>query len=256
MIYIGGKPFTTAEELPSYAQMSGMQKEIAKKIWQSNETFFYDHNRQFQFEVILRSNTVTAALALKKSGANFATFRTASANKDYWIVTGYGGLLMRSDVNPSDAVADIFNHGSQYGFECTTSMMVILYKAILDTIGVQRFNQLFRGLLLYSTEHDEDLQLTAVTQGESIPGDLRYIANPDFHPSTPQWQGENIIMLTDGQLFGHGVGLGTLPEFIAILNRFRYPGAATSAYLTAQIIRPNFRRMAEYVSHPIRRLLV
>ncbi|WHY71332.1 protein-glutamine gamma-glutamyltransferase [Fictibacillus enclensis] len=256
MVYIKGKQLNTIEDIPGFGQFSEAQRATAVRLLNSRESFFYDSSRQLQFEITYRANIVSSAYALKDSGARFATFQTARANRNFWILTAYGGFLIRPDVTPADAITDIFVNGRKYAFECTTSMMIILYKGLLETIGPTTFNQLFRGLLLWSTEHDEDLQLTAVMSGESLAGDIRYIQNPEFHPATPQWQGENLIDLGNGMFFGHGIGVGMLGEFIEVLNQRRRPGATTSAFLTAQIIRPNFRRMAEYTGHPLRRLLV
>ncbi|MCQ6264129.1 protein-glutamine gamma-glutamyltransferase [Fictibacillus sp. WQ 8-8] len=256
MIYVKGTQLNSIEEIPGRGQFSEAQRGTALKLLNSRESFFYDNSRQLQFEITYRANIVSSAYALKDSGARFATFTTAKANRNFWILTAYGGFLLRPDVTPADAITDIFVQGRKYGFECTTAMMIILYKALLETIGPSTFNQLFKGLLLWSTEHDEDLQLTSVYQGDSLPGDIRYIQNPEFHPATPQWQGENLVDLGNGMFFGHGIGAGMLGEFIDVLNQRRRPGATTSAFLTRQIIRPNFRRMAEYTGHPLRRLLV
>lgn len=256
MIFIKRAQINGIEEIPGSQGFTEAQRAAAMKLLNSRESFSYDNSRQLQFEITYRANIVSSAYALKDSGARFATFQTARANRDFWILTAYGGFLIRPDVTPADAITDIFVNGRKYGFECTTSMMIILYKGLLETIGPTTFNQLFRGLLLFSTEHDEDLQLTGVQQGEPLPGDIRYIQNPEYHPATPQWQGENLIDLGNGMFFGHGIGVGMLGEFIEVLNQRRRPGATTSAFLTAQIIRPNFRRMAEYTGHPLRRLLV
>jgi protein-glutamine gamma-glutamyltransferase len=254
LIFINGYTVDPAQ-ITGFNQLTATQKQIGRKIGASRESFYYTSPHQFLFEAVMRSNTVSAANALRDSGASFATFVNARCNPEYWRRTAYGGFSLRPDVRPSDAITDIFVNGKKYGFECTTAIMIMLYKAVLESIGSRMFNQLFNGLLLYSTEHDEDMQITAYPSGSSLPGDLRYIANPEHDPRLPQWQGENVVDLGNGNVFGHGIGTGTYEEIIEVLNTKRFPGATVSAYLTPEIIRPNYRLMSEYTRHPIRRLL-
>lgn len=254
LIFVNGYSVDT-DQISGFNQLTATQKQIGLKLKNSRESFYYRSPHQFLFEVIMRSNIVAAAYAMRDSGASFSTFVNARCNPQYWRRTAYGGFLLRPDANPSEAITDIFINGKRYGFECTTAIMIMLYKAVLETIGAKMFNQLFNGLLLYSTEHDADLQIIAVPSGDSLPGDVRYIKNPEHHPNTPQWQGENVIDLGNGQVFGHGIGTGTIGEIIDVLNRKRIPGATVPAFLTAEIIRPNYRLMSEYTRHPVRRLL-
>ncbi|KZE67804.1 hypothetical protein AWM68_18735 [Fictibacillus phosphorivorans] len=254
MIFVNGYPVNTSQ-ISGFNSLTSTQKQIGEKLKNSRESFYYTSPHQFLFEVVMRSNIVAAALAMRDSGAGFATFVNARCNPQYWRRTAYGGFLLRSGVRPSDAISDIFINGKKYGFECTTAIMIMFYKAVLETIGTRMFDQLFNGLLLYSTEHDEDLQIIQVSSGDSLPGDVRYVKNPEHHPNTPQWQGENLIDLGNGQFFGHGIGTGTIGEVIDVLNKKRMPGATVSAFLTSEIIRPNYRLMSEYTRHPIRRLL-
>ncbi|MFC0187554.1 protein-glutamine gamma-glutamyltransferase [Fictibacillus aquaticus] len=254
MIIIGGYPVSPSA-VDGMGQLTLAQKQIAKKLAASSETFYYASNHQFTFEVVMRTNIVTAAYALKDSGAGFATFRNSRCNPVFWQRTGYGGFLLKRGVSPSAAITDIFFNGRKYGFECTTAIMILFYKAMLETIGSSMFDQLFGGLLLYSTEHDEDLQITAFRTGDPMPGDILYIKNPQHDPNKPQWQGENIVELGNGLYFGHGIGTGSLQEIIGVLNTKRMPGATISAYLTDDIIRPNYRLMSEYTRNPVRRLL-
>ncbi|MBN3554411.1 protein-glutamine gamma-glutamyltransferase [Fictibacillus halophilus] len=254
MIFVNGYPVETAQ-ISGFKSLTPTQKQVGEKLQKSRESFYYTSPHQFLFEVVMRTNIVAAANGMRDSGAGFATFVNSRCNPQYWRRTAYGGFLLRSDVRPSDAISDIFINGKRYGFECTTAIMIMMYKAILETIGAGMFDQLFNGLLLYSTEHDEDLQIIAVPSGDSLPGDVRYVKNPEHHPNTPQWQGENLIDLGNGQFFGHGIGTGTIGEVIDVLNQKRMPGATVSAFLTAEIIRPNYRLMSEYTRHPIRRLL-
>jgi protein-glutamine gamma-glutamyltransferase len=254
LIYINGYSVEPAQ-ITGFNKLTTAQKEIGERLIGSRESFYYSTPHQFLFEVVMRANIVAAAYAMRDSGAGFSTFVNSRCNPVYWRRTAYGGFSMKPGVKPSDAITDIFMNGKMYGFECTTAIMIMLYKAVLESIGANMFNQLFNGLLLYSTQHDEDLQIVAYPAGASLSGDIRYIKNPEHHPNTPQWQGENVIILGDGNVFGHGIGIGTIDEIIVILNTKRAPGATVSAYLISEIIRPNYRLMAEYTRHPIRRLL-
>ncbi|MDR1821113.1 MAG: protein-glutamine gamma-glutamyltransferase, partial [Oscillospiraceae bacterium] len=77
------------------------------------------------FESQMRAAIVEQAQRLYRSGLNFATFRKSFCNSLYWFRTADGGFSLRSDKNASDAVADIFRNGGQYGTECATAMIIV-----------------------------------------------------------------------------------------------------------------------------------
>src|SRR5690606_11785293 len=96
---------------------------------------------------------------------------------------------------PSDAIRDIFANGHLYGFECATAMIIVLYKAALDSIGEAAYNRLFANTYLYHWNVDRDLGLTTLPESRFIPGDILYFDNPEVDPSMPQWQGENVVYM-------------------------------------------------------------
>ncbi|MFD0589598.1 protein-glutamine gamma-glutamyltransferase [Paenibacillus sp. GCM10027627] len=223
----------------------GMLTEFEKKIlnrkMSSPALYQYPSLNALVFELKLRSNIVNAARAMHQSGVNFATFENSHSNPQYWIRVPNGGFLLRPGVPPSAAVNDIFNEGQLYGFECATAIIIIMYKAVLDTIGEAAFNRHFRNLFLRDWQTDQDLQLeTSYNLNETYPGDVLYFKNPDHDPSTPEWQGENAILLDDNLFFGHGIGIDSSQEIIAQLNRARVPGSMISAFLQNLVLRPDF----------------
>lgn len=203
-------------------------------------------NRQ-QFEAIMRQNIVGAAQALNYSGVSFADFENSRSNPQYWTMTDQGGFRIRKEVTPAEGIRDIFRNGRMYAFECATAMVIVLYKAVLDSIGDQQFNQLFANILLYDWHYDEDLRLIQV-QGShrAAPGDILYFINPDVSPETPEWKGENTIKLNDTMYYGHGMGILPAEEIIASLNRHRRPGSNRSAYLTENIVFPDFAYLSQF----------
>ncbi|WP_054956312.1 protein-glutamine gamma-glutamyltransferase [Paenibacillus dakarensis] len=216
--------------------LTELERSILQQKQNSPVVYRYPSPDALRFELRMRSHIVGAAIALDASNAAFATFKTSKANERFWYRREDGGLQQRPDVRSSDALNDIFVNGRLYGFECATAMVVILYKAVLDTIGEEAFNIYFQNLLLYDWQYDRDLPIRIIhNKNEAYPGDVVYFANPDFNPLTPQWRGENAIVLSTDRYFGHGIGVRNGEEMILSLNRRRIPGSTTSAYLTDQI---------------------
>lgn len=227
------------------------EKAIVEKMAASEQVFSYVTFQPLRFELRLRDELVKAALALHRSGAAFATFSRSRCNEEYWNLTENGGFQLRTEVTPASGIQDIFTNGDQYGFECTTAIMIMCYKAILESIDLETFNNLFSNLYLWDGYYDKDLALTKREHAELLPGDIRYINNPDFDPSHPEWQGENTIYLGKGAYFGHGIGVARAEDMIRILNRKRRPEATQSAYLMDEAIFPQFEYLAQYDSTPV-----
>lgn len=218
------------------SNMSELERSIFQKKKESPVIYRYDSPDALMFELKMRSNTVNAAKALDDSDAAFATFKNSRGNDKFWVRREDGGLVQKAGVLSSDAVNDIFENGQLYGFECATAMVVTLYKATLDTIGKETFNAHFQNLLLYDWKYDSDLHIRILhNKNEAYPGDVLYFENPDFNPNTPQWRGENAIMLSNDQYFGHGIGIKNERDMILALNKRRKPGSTTSAFLTDQV---------------------
>lgn len=158
----------------------------------------------------------------------------------------YGGFRLRSDVKPSDAIKDIYINSRKYGTECATAMVIVYYKAVVDTYPAQLFDSIFRRIYLMDWQHlDPQLRIQTIDPGMiELPGDCRYIKNPDVDPLTPEFQGENLIDLGDGYYYGHGVGIATKERVIAILNTKRKAGSTVSAYLMDQVTNPGYRHLA------------
>lgn len=200
----------------------------------------YPDERDLNFELRMREATLTAARDLNDSGAAFAVFERSRCNAEYWNRERNGAFRLRGDRPPSDAIRDIFAHGPLYGFECATAIVIVFYKAALDTIGDEAFNRLFANLYLFHWNVDRDLGLTTIPTRNFIPGDCLYFDNPDVNPETMQWQGENVIYMGPDVYYGHGMGIRNARDIIAELNANRRPGAVRSAYLMQQATRPDY----------------
>ena len=134
------------------------------------------------------------------------------------------------------ALNDIFINGRLYAFECGTAILIVFYKAILDSIGSKHFDRIFPDLFLYNWHYHQHLSILVHEGMDYLPGDCLYFKNPDFAPNTPEWQGENAIMLDQNLFFAHGVGVTDQQEIITELNSNRIWGSMISAYLTTHII--------------------
>ncbi|MGM0878534.1 MAG: protein-glutamine gamma-glutamyltransferase [Bacillota bacterium] len=198
------------------------------------------------FERKLRKNIIVSARAMNQSNVRFEVFARSRCNPQYWHLTSTGGFQLRQGVKPSDAIQDIYINSSQYAFECATGKVIIYYHAVLSLIGEYLFNQLFQNIYLYSWHADPDLGLRSIYSHRFLPGDVVYFNNPDFNPRTPQWRGENAVVLGDGTYFGHGLAIKTAEQMIHALNKRRKPGANQSAYLTNLVTRPSFKHLAKF----------
>jgi protein-glutamine gamma-glutamyltransferase len=232
-----------------------MEKEIYGQKNKSFSTYAYDSVEELQFELRLRSKIIEAARALLASKAAFAPFNRSRCNWKYWIRTEKGGFQLRPNALPSAAIRDIYVSGGLYAFECATAMVIVLYKAMLDMIGEERFNALFANLLLWDWNYDSDLHLITVdSRAESYPGDILYFRNPDVSPDTPQWQGENAVKLGNNLYYGHGIGNKSEVQIIYVLNRYRKPNSTQSAYLTDQTTYPDYKYLAHLFGSGMSRL--
>ncbi|MFD3259678.1 protein-glutamine gamma-glutamyltransferase [Paenibacillus lentus] len=213
------------------------QSIIRQKRW-STAVHAYRSPEALNFELSMRAAIVQAARDFYAGGAQFATFKNSRANEQYWTRMPNGGFRLKEEAQPSEAIVDIFTNGHRYAMECATAMVVILYKGVLDSIGAEAFNSHFNQLVLYDWQYDSDLQMIRAQQAAA--GDVVYFENPDFNPQTPEWQGENAIVLDNNLYFGHGLGISSAEAIIDALNAKRKPGSTTSAFLSDLVVHPDF----------------
>ncbi|WP_078410007.1 protein-glutamine gamma-glutamyltransferase [Priestia abyssalis] len=234
----------------------GILSKEAVEILQSMESYSkvyeYETMAQLEFELALRLQIMEAAVSLYNSGVGFATFQTSKCNEKYWILTERGAFILKPNVLPETGIEDIFRNGKKYAFECATAMVIVFYKAVLESIDRKKFNRLFSGLFLYDWQYDKDLGLDSHEGNDFLPGDCVYFENPDYNPKTPQWQGENAIMLDENLYYGHGIGVTTKEAIIAFLNTKRKENSDRAAFLTSQIVRPNFWYLSRFRSAALR----
>ncbi|MBB5324422.1 protein-glutamine gamma-glutamyltransferase [Anoxybacillus tepidamans] len=230
----------------SHASLSKEQTMIFNALLKEKRTYVYQKEQQLRFELTLREHILHAAIRLAKSKAKFTIFRFSRCNEQYWLRNELGGFQLKQGASPADAINDIFENSQLYAFECATAIVIIFYKAVLDTIKTETFNQLFANLLLYDWHTDRDLGIETKNGDDYIPGDCLYFKNPDVDPVMPQWQGENTIYLGDGLYYGHGIGIKTKEEVIAALNKRRKTSATKSAYLLEQTTRIDFKYLSTF----------
>ncbi|MCM3601857.1 protein-glutamine gamma-glutamyltransferase [Robertmurraya korlensis] len=244
MIQISGGPFQQNENW----QLGSIEKTIIQQM--QNDPVFYSYYSDYEllFELKVRKNIIQSAKDMNNSQAVFTTFVYARCNPRYWQLTQAGGFLLRPDVQPAEAILDIYRNSSLYAFECATAIPIIYYHAILNSIGSHLFNSLFRDLYLYSWHTDTDLGIITFHSNHFLPGDVLYINNPDFDRNTPQFRGLNAVLLNDGRLFGHGFNIRTSTEMIQILNEKRKMDSHQSAYITKLVTRPSFKYLFRVAS--------
>ena len=228
---------------PALNQFSGLKREIYLALENSRSIHEYGSMHEFIFELKLRENIILAARKLHESKIAFAPFNGSKFNPKIWTKIKYGYLL-KPNVLPSDAIKDVFTNGREYAFECSTAIILIYYKAVLDSIATSYFNSLFQRLLVWDWNYDHDLGIITTVGRDFIPGDVVYFYNPDF--SHPVWTGENAVYLGNDQYFGHGIGIESEKGMIAALNTLRKPNATQDAYLISQHSRLNTKYLSQF----------
>ncbi len=197
---------------------------------------------------------VDASYKLSQSSIGFELIKNHRANPDFWDVGAGGVLTPKAGVNPSDAVADILNNSSKYGFECATGLVVVYYEAALDLLGPKDFDRVMKDLRIgpWVMEGDLDTHYGTSKPNPSgstydelpkdhavVPGAYYYFKNWDVTPDAKArgWQGENVIYLGEGKYYGHGIGLGEADMFVSKLASEMEAGGKTPSLLnlTARI---------------------
>ncbi|WP_153978151.1 protein-glutamine gamma-glutamyltransferase [Paenibacillus xylanilyticus] len=221
------------------------------QLLQNRPTLYsYQTLDHLQFEWKLRASLVHAAEGLNASGVSFASFEKSRCNPAYWNLNDEGGFELKPNVTPAEGIRDIWRNGSLYAFECATATVIVLYGGVLESIREEAFNSLFRDLLLFDWHYDSDLRLTEKNGSHNaLPGDVLYFKNPDVSSETPEWQGENTIMLREDLYYGHGIGIASGGQIIRTLNQFRTPGSQVSAYLMDNVIYPDFYYLSRFAEN-------
>jgi len=246
MIVVGGRPFDIDPLMEAY-QPNSIEGELLRRMADSTGTYGYDSVSELTFELELRREIVDAARALSRSRFSFAVFHKSRCNETYWERTANGGFDLREGELPSEAVMDIYTNGGQYATECATAILIVYYRALLETFGAERFDALFPHIYLMNWSRLDPLLREAGTPRRAVdqlPGDRGYFRNPDVDPETPEWQGENVIILPNDLYYGHGIGLTRAAGIIRGLNAHRREGSTQSAYLMDEVGRPDFKRLA------------
>ncbi|MFC3886015.1 protein-glutamine gamma-glutamyltransferase [Bacillus songklensis] len=229
-----------------YGISSSEKSKILELMGKYSKVYEYETMEQLEFELEIRLQIIRAAVLLYKSGVKFATFSRSKCNEKYWRLTEKGAFVLKPNVLPQTAIEDIFLNGSKYAFECATAIVIIFYKAVLESIDKEQFNRLFSGLYLYDWQYDQDLDLRTHEGTDFLPGDCVYFKNPEYDPKTPQWQGENAIILDENLYYGHGIGITTRQVIINFLNTKRKKNSNKSAYLTHRITRLNVNYLSQF----------
>ncbi|WP_270182528.1 protein-glutamine gamma-glutamyltransferase [Alkalihalobacillus sp. CinArs1] len=247
MILIGDK-VATIDDFDHRMIQNSFERQVLETLLNSSVTHTYRSRGEVVFEMQFRSAITASARELYYSGAQFADFYKSRCNPMFWNLMPDGAFQLRQGVPPAEAIVDIFRNGRIYAFECATAMIIVLYKAALRMLPPVKFNTLFADIRLWGWKYDADLRIVHNIPSQYIPGDIRYVKNPDVNPLTPEWQGENIVDMGDGMYFGHGLGFRTLPGIIDALARRRRPGAMRMPYLLETATRPGFSYLYQFAT--------
>lgn len=244
MIQLAGKTFDI-ETMPEYGAGS-VQRLVLEQMDKSSSTYKFDSIGELRFNLSLRKHTVDAAHSLNKSRMRFSTFHESFCNEEFWERTDNGGFLLKKNAVPSKAIMDIFENGRLYGTECATAMVIVIYRAVLESFGEELFNKTFKSIYLMDWSIKQPLLNDISTPkkvADILIGDRAYFMNEEVSPETSWWRGENVIVLPNNLFYGHGIGIQTSDDIIKSLNRNRIPDATISAYLMDKAARPNYKKL-------------
>lgn len=218
---------------------------IVKTMINSSGKYRFRSLDQLDFEVKTRLSIIDVSRRLAKSSFDFKVFDETICNPKYWKRTQEGGFLLLPNANPFVAIKDILHNSHLYGTECSTAIIIVFYLALVEVLPEELFNKLFKNIHLMDwTYIDNDLGLTKYRYpADYFPGDCRYFNNPGHNPSTPEWQGENVIDLGDGTYYGHGMGILSKDQIIKELNENRRMNSTQSSYLLKMATRINFKSL-------------
>ncbi|MDM5211315.1 protein-glutamine gamma-glutamyltransferase [Peribacillus sp. NJ4] len=234
MIKINHKWLDVSQIQPGVASDTSL--EILQLLAEDSNVFEYRNFGYLNFDIQLRHRVIEAAISLDKSSPEFSTLDESASNEQYWRVSKDGTFTLQPGIPPHAALLDIFLNGRLYAFECGTAIVVTFLKAILDLIGPRNFDYLFSNVFLYNFRPPSNMALDIHQGTDYLPGDCVYFENPDHDLETPEWQGENAILLGNNLFYGHGIGITTAQGIIDELNSNRKPNATISAFLTTHII--------------------
>ncbi|WP_347552175.1 protein-glutamine gamma-glutamyltransferase [Pseudalkalibacillus hwajinpoensis] len=247
MIIIGGD-VKDRDEFDNTFSQNPVEQKIVDLMYSSIASYSFRTRDALTFEVHFRSAIIDSSRELYYSGVQFADFYRSRCNPMFWQLLPDGAFQLKRGVPASEAILDIYQNGRLYAFECATAMIIILYRAALKMLPSQQFNHLFDNMRLWGWKYDQDLQIVHNVPPDYLPGDIRYVKNPDVNPLTPEWQGENIVDLGDGTFFGHGLGFRPLEGMIAALALRRRPGGTRMPYLMLPATRPGFSYLYQFSS--------
>ncbi|OQB15959.1 MAG: Protein-glutamine gamma-glutamyltransferase [Firmicutes bacterium ADurb.Bin193] len=245
MITIGRMQADTNELMVGYPENS-IERKIISGMSAAEGTYRFGSREELEFEVNLRTEIVNSAWALYRSNMDFAVFRESRCNPYYWRKTREGGFMLNESVSPYDAVIDIYTNGREYATECATAMIIVYYGALAKVYGKELFDSVFSFIHLMNWHYiDRNLKEIGymIRPRAYLPGDRRYVVNPDVNPVTPEWRGENLIDLSDGKYYGHGIGVYTVEVFIRALNNNRREDADEEAYFMETAANPNYSHL-------------
>lgn len=254
MIRVTNDNFNLSEFMNQYEEGS-IERTMLDKMSASAKEYQYDVVNTLIFELNLRRQIVKSAIDLNASRLGFSVFEKSRCNPQYWYRTSNGGFMLKEGAKPSSAINDIYVNGNKYATECATAIMIVYYKALLNVFKEDLFNKTFTTIYLMDWDVREPLlkEVTDLKQSaDALLGDRQYFANPDFDRQTPEWQGENVIVLPNNMYYGHGIGIATGEDIIRTLNTKRRSEDSRSAYLMDVVSYPDFRKLANVYSKSTR----
>lgn len=138
--------------------------------------------------------------------------------------TGWVTWKIKPGVKPSDAVECIFRYGAGSKMECLSVMSAIYYRAILKSIGPEKFDKIFKDSMQISQDSPVFRFVPPKPPGEPLkPGDWVYVrGHPQYHDpemnralgpgNEGAWVGENSVYIGGGKYSGLGLEDETLDE--------------------------------------------
>jgi len=228
-IIVGGKQYTPTSYIYTHLKNKyPSMDELLKNMHNGGNSPDYEFSSYLQLarEILVRYNATKGMEEVNKNGCcNYG--KPHRLNDTYWDKVGTTHFTVKKPLptgkNPSDAIDSIFEAGADNRLECNSLMVAVQYRAMLKTLGPDKFNTKFPGGdgIIISPHHrpprgvarhpiwEKKLYKSITITGESdlLPGDWVYFKNfSDYGAKHPGgvWSGEHALYMGGGKYQGFG----------------------------------------------------
>lgn len=253
-ILVNGKPYSPGRRFlrELAADYGAVMVEFIEEMHNGGAPpeYDFDSREQLRTEIKLRHSAIRSMEAVNVDPGccsyPTSTYDPGYLDPTYWEKQGPLRFTVKKPLpagkQASDAIEAIFAPGAGTELECNSMLVAIQYRAMLEALGEEAFNEKFpNGDWIFISPHhraprgesDHPLrdmklyeQVAIASSADLLPGDLVYFKNvPDYLDKHPDgaWAGEHALYLGGGRFRGFGIDEGdeegVKRELLAQYNR-------------------------------------